>query len=49
MVILGSNNAGSTADSFSEFTAILDTLLKDKKINIKVYRQFLKKYHSIEK
>ena len=46
MVILGSKTAGSTADSFSEFTAILDTLLKDGKINIKVYRQFLKKYHA---
>ena len=48
MVILGSKTAGSSADSFNEFTAILDKLLKDKKIRIKIYKRFLSKYHELD-
>ena len=47
-VILGSRTAGSTADSFNEFTAILDVLLKNGKIPIKIYRTFLKRYHDLD-
>ena len=47
-VILGSQKAGSTAESFNEFTAILDTLLKNGKIPIKIYRTFLKRYHELD-
>jgi hypothetical protein len=44
LVLLGSKKSGNTADMLAEFTGILDALMKDKKIDSKVYAKFLKKF-----
>ena len=41
-VILGSREAGNNANTLDEYTSILDSLLKDGKIDKKGYKKFLK-------
>jgi hypothetical protein len=43
-VILGSKAAGNSADMLEEFTALLDSLLNDSKINKQLYSRVLSKY-----
>lgn len=45
-VLIGTKKAGNTADTLHEFSAILDTLFHDKKIDVTKYKSYLRKlYH----
>ena len=42
MILLGSKKAGNTADILEETTGLLSALLKDKKIDSRAYKKFMK-------
>ena len=44
MVLIGSKRAGNTNDMLAEVTGLLDALMKEKKIDIKMYKRFMKTF-----
>ena len=47
-VLLGSKKAGNNAKSFNEYSAILDNLLRMKKINTRMYKVFIDNWNETD-